>query len=357
MSNPAYAGDYYFNRIEGKTGRLKPQGEWVRLVVEPIIDMATFQRTQARRASRAPAVVPPRVLTSPTLLTGLLKCGCCGAGMTLATGKGGRYRYYKCNTRIGKGIDYCAGGNVPMQKLDDLVLGSLVDRVFTGARVKLMLESLARRARDKHRHEHRQIEALNRELAAVTGGMGRLYEGIEKGLIKLDDTLRERTDQLQTQREAILTQIAKLKAPATLPANLLQQKHIDAFTALVRARFLENGPFAKQYLQLLVDEIRVNRQEVKLTGSYGAVAQAVAGNLDTPIGVPRFVPKWLPELGSNQRPADYPCPLFSQGRGLCLRHGPKPLGGRRLVSTPSARFGAAWFGVAMGLAAVRVRRL
>jgi hypothetical protein len=59
----------------------------------------------------------------------------------------------------------------------------------------------------------------------------------------------------------------------------------------VRARFLENGPFAKQYLQLLVDEIRVNRQEVKLTGSYGAVAQAVAGNLDTPIGVPRFVPK------------------------------------------------------------------
>ena len=26
------------------------------------------------------------------------------------TGKGGRYRYYKCNTRIGKGIDYCKGG-------------------------------------------------------------------------------------------------------------------------------------------------------------------------------------------------------------------------------------------------------
>ena len=71
----------------------------------------------------------------------------------------------------------------------------------------------------------------------------------------------------------ILTEIANLKAPGTLPSNLLQQKHIDALTKLVRARFLENGPFAKQYLQLLVDEIRVNRQEVKLTGSYGAVAQ------------------------------------------------------------------------------------
>src|SRR6185295_1729115 len=38
---------------------------------------------------------------------------------------------------------------------------------------------------------------------------------------------------------------------------------------LVRGRFLENGKFAKQYLHLL-DEIRVNRQEVSLTGSYGA---------------------------------------------------------------------------------------
>lgn len=69
--------------------------------VDAIVDAGTFARATARRRSRAPAQVPPRIVTSPTLLTGLLKCGCCGAGMTLVTGKGGRYRYYKCNTRIG----------------------------------------------------------------------------------------------------------------------------------------------------------------------------------------------------------------------------------------------------------------
>lgn len=304
LANPAYAGDYYFNRIEGKTRKLKLQSEWVKLAVEPIIEAATFRRAQVRRGSRAPAVVPPRVVSSPTLLTGLLKCGCCGAGMTLATGKGGRYRYYKCNTRIGKGIDYCKSDNVPMQKLDDLVLTSLADRVFTANRVRVMLESLARHIKDSSREQHRQLDVLNRDLVAVTRGMERLYEGIEKGLIKLDDTLRNRTDRLQAQRQAILTEIAGLKTHATLPANLLQQKHIDAFTKLVRAKFLENGAFAKEYLRLLVDEIRVNKQEVKLTGSYGAVAQAVAGNLGDSNGVPRFVPKWLPEQGSNLRPAD-----------------------------------------------------
>ena len=243
-----------------------------------------------------PPPCAPRVVSSPTLLTGLLKCACCGAGMTLATGKGGRYRYYKCNTRIGKGIDYCQSENLPMQKLDALVLNTLADRVFTAARVRLMLEALARHAKESGKEQQRQLATLNRELAAVSQGMERLYAGVEKGVLKLDDTLRQRTDQLQAQRQAILTDIAGLKSKTTLPAYVLQQKHIDAFTKLLRAKLLENGPFAKEYLRLLVQEIRVNKREVKITGSYHALAQAVAGNPNDATGVPRFAPKWLPEV-------------------------------------------------------------
>ena len=75
----------------------------------------------------------------------------------------------------------------------------------------------------------------------MTGGMERLYEGIEKGVIKLDDTLRQRTATLQAQRQAILTDIAGVKIKATVPAHVLQQKHIDAFTRLLREKLLENG--------------------------------------------------------------------------------------------------------------------
>ena len=276
----------------------------MKLTVKPIIEPALFHQVRFCWGARAPSVVPPRVVSSPTLLTGLLKCAGCGAGMTLATGKGGRYRYYKCNTRIGKGIDYCESDNLPMQKLDALVLNSLADRVFTAARVRLMLEALARQSKESGKAQQRQLATLKRELAAVTSGMERLYEGIEKGVIKLDDTLRERIDQLQTQRTALLTDIAAVKTKTPVPAHVLQQKHIDAFTRLLREKLLENGAFAKDYLRLLVHEIRVNRREMKISGSYAALAQAVAGNPGNSIGVPRFAPKWLPDLGSNQGPAD-----------------------------------------------------
>ena len=87
-------------------------------------------------------------------------------------------------------------------------------------------------------------------------------------------------------------------------ANPILRNTLHAFTRLVRAKLLENGAFAKEYLRLLVREIRVNKREVQITGSYAALAQAVAGNPDDVMGVPRFAPKWLPDQGSNLGPAD-----------------------------------------------------
>jgi site-specific DNA recombinase len=106
LSNRAYIGEYYFNKRDHKTKTLKAESEWILLTVEPIIDEAVFESVRIKRESRAPAKISPRLVTSPILLTGLLKCGCCGAGITTATGKGGLYRYYKCNTRVNQGASY-----------------------------------------------------------------------------------------------------------------------------------------------------------------------------------------------------------------------------------------------------------
>jgi hypothetical protein len=53
-------------------------------------------------------------------------------------------------------------------------------------------------------------------------------------------------------------------------------------------KLLQNGAFAKAYLRLLVHEIRVNKREAQITGSYAALAQAAAGNAGDFISVPRF---------------------------------------------------------------------
>ncbi|MDP1716636.1 MAG: recombinase family protein [Burkholderiales bacterium] len=303
LSDTAYRGDYYFNRHTPKIKQAKPVSEWVRIAVDAIVDADTFGRVGARLRARAPANVPPRVVNSPTLLTGIVKCGCCGAGMTLATGKGGRYRYYKCNTRIGKGITYCKGGNVPMEKLDGLVLASLADKVFTPSRTQAMLRGLQRDIKASRTSQDEALKTLTKELDQIGKGTERLYEAVEQGVLELNDSLKTRSHKLQARRQAILTEIAGLKTQTGLPTALLRPKHIAAFTLSLKTKLFNNRGFAKAYLKLLVDEIRVGKKEVTLRGSHAALAQAVAEtNLGTLSGVPRFAPNWLPDRGSNHVP-------------------------------------------------------
>jgi hypothetical protein len=73
--------------------------------VPAIVDAETFERAAKRRESSHPKAGPRRAMASPAPLVGLPKCGHCRAGMAQATGKAGRYRYYKRTTRALR-LDY-----------------------------------------------------------------------------------------------------------------------------------------------------------------------------------------------------------------------------------------------------------
>jgi site-specific DNA recombinase len=103
-----------------------------------------FEQATQRRASCTPNAAPPRVVSSPAPLVGLLRCGYCGAGMNQASGKSGRYRYYKCTTRLNKNVDACTAKNLPREQTDRMMLAALSERVFTPKRVSLRLNELLR---------------------------------------------------------------------------------------------------------------------------------------------------------------------------------------------------------------------
>ena len=309
LTNRAYIGEHCFNKYEKRgvaVRRLKPQHEWVLIKVEPIVSEDLFTAVQEKLASRSPERVPPRVVNCPTLLTGLLKCGVCGAGMTLATGKGGKYRYYKCSNRILKGKDTCTSDNLPTEQVDRLILSSLADRVLTVPRVHAMLERLRQRLSQSQAAHESNVKHLTKELALVQQRSQHLYDAVEKGLLPMDSTLTERANKLQAQRQALLTDIAGLRRLKHMPLDALGEKKIRAFTTALRERLIEKDRvFSKKYLKLLVEEIRYQNRQLVMKGSYTALARMVGENKrGTPRGeVPTFGTDWLPGQDSNLRPA------------------------------------------------------
>jgi site-specific DNA recombinase len=99
LTRQVYVGRHCFNRTIYRSRKIKPRSEWVWFETPKIIDPDVFQTVQDRLALRRPTNTPPRVVNTPTLLTGIIKCSTCGGGMTIRTGKGGKYRYYACNNR------------------------------------------------------------------------------------------------------------------------------------------------------------------------------------------------------------------------------------------------------------------
>ena len=148
------------------------------------------------------------------------------------------------------------------------------------------------------------LKKLTKELDELKSATERLYEAVEKGILPLDSSLQERSHKLQARRQELLIEIAGQRRQQQVPD--IKQNQLTAFTKALRTKLLDRaGGFGKEYLKLLVREIRVKGNQAEISGSYSALAQAVAetkmGTLDR---VPTFVPNWLPDLDSNQGPAD-----------------------------------------------------
>src|SRR6202048_3096418 len=111
------------------------------MAVPPIVDTAEFAAVQTLLKTRSPALTAPRIVSGPTLLTGICFCASCGGAMTLRTGKSGRYKYYTCCTKARQGETGCKGRTVPMGKLDSVVGQHIEHRLLQPKRLEQILSA------------------------------------------------------------------------------------------------------------------------------------------------------------------------------------------------------------------------
>ncbi len=136
-----YTGVHHFNRKDSRTGESKPPQEWETVQVPVVIGDEDFEEARATLAARNPRKVPPRLVSNPTLLIGIARCGTCGDGMTLRTGKNERYRYYTCAGCAQKGPTVGTGRAISMAALHGMVIERMTEELLTPARLAILLEA------------------------------------------------------------------------------------------------------------------------------------------------------------------------------------------------------------------------
>ncbi len=323
LTRATYAGRHEFNK-RGKTKELKPVSEVIAVAVPPLIDQTTFDAVQAHLRARNPKVTPARVVSGPTLLTGICFCADCGGAMTLRTGKGGRYRYYTCSIKARQGESGCKGRSIPMEKLDDLVAGHIEDRLLQPERLEEVLASVLDRRQERADRRREHIAELNKRAAETDLRLKRLYDAIETGVADLDDpALKERIAGLTAIRDQALADSERAQAMlASAGQQAITPAMVQKFarTASERIR-IEGGGYRREHLRALAQRVEVAEGEVRIMGSKGDLLRTLAaasGVKSATPGVRSSVPNWRRGRDSNPRYAcAYSAFRVRRDRPLC----------------------------------------
>ncbi len=302
LSTETYKGTHYFNKRDSRKRTPRPPSEWVAVRVPALVSEDTFNAVQGLLQGRNPKRMPPRVANGPTLLAGIARCASCGSALVQNTGKSGAYRYYSCSKRMKEGTLDCKGIRIRMDALDDIVVRQVAERVLEPLHLRELLEGYLRASASRTEEAQAKVARLRHQHKEAEAALARLLGLVEKGLMDADDSaFRERFVGQRLQRDELAKELSELQKRATDGEPVITAEKIAALGTLLRDR-LYNGPgeLRQAYTRLLLSEVAVSKQEIRITGSKSILARCVTATVseDAP-EVLSFVRKWRARQDSN----------------------------------------------------------
>ncbi|KXV22452.1 resolvase, partial [Acetobacter malorum] len=238
LNNELYIGRLVWNRLRyiknpntGKrVSRLNPESEWtlhdvpdLRIIEQDLWDAvkARQSRTTWSQKSRGTGVHPLNALQRPThLLTGLIKCGCCGGGFSMISKS-----HLGCSTARNKGT--CENRlTIRRDVLEKSVLNGLQTQMMDPALFKEFCEEFTREVNRLRMEKGADLATLKSELPKIERELDKAVQAILDGFAS--SVLKTRMEQLEARKAEIEVRLAEAPSPPPLlhpnMAELYRQK-------------------------------------------------------------------------------------------------------------------------------------
>lgn len=299
LKNEAYIGIHYYNRIDSRTRKERPPSEWIKMDVPLIVDQETFDAVQRTLQARNPRQTAPRVVTGPTLLTGIAVCEKCGRGMMLRTGKGGQYKYLTCAKSATEGTG--CGHSIRMDKVDELVIKAMEDQVFAPGRLTAILEAMTDRTDDTRQQLEAEIDRQRGAIGESQSRLDRLYDAIEAGVAEVrDPKFKARVDLAKLQIREGNANLEVLHQRRSAKAEL-SPALVRRFSSNIRRRLRDADPsFRRTWLHMFVSKVTIGKDRIRICGPKDQLLKAVSDGEDSARAmVPTFAREWRARRDSN----------------------------------------------------------
>ena len=299
LKNEVYTGHTIFGRRKGRV--VQPEEAWVRTKShEAIIDEVLFKDVQSCIEDRAPLVAggAPR---SHHLLTGIFRCHLCGGTMHIesGTGRSRTYHYYRCGQAK---AGFCENSKrVSAPEMDEFVAQSILDEILTEDRVVAIIRDIQAATQTWWKDRSEQRAHLTASLREAERRQKNLFGILELHGVDApnlgDITVRLR--EIKAEIEGATRALADLDS-AHDPEINISEDMIGQATAVLRAIITdcEDPIVVRQFFASFVDKIVVEGEALVIKYQpQKLMNHGLSTVVHSDVG-------WLPDLDSNQGPAD-----------------------------------------------------
>lgn len=262
LKNEIYYGCYIFNRRSNRTRQLKPKEEWVIVenFCEPIVSKHLWNKVNERLSS----MDKPARHKSRLLLTGLLRCGYCGAPMVSdkAKGRSKIYSYYQCQTYKKSGK--CRNMRTRADIIDRKFINAFLEEVLTEERLKKIYERVYEQLDRSREPLRKKLSLLRQEYAQIETAIENLYQALERGIID-DEILSYRLKKHIKRKSEIEKEIEELEIRLTQKPKLIPTSELNFIRDIIRQK-IENGEVKtlRDDLKRLISKIELFKEDKSL---------------------------------------------------------------------------------------------
>ena len=294
LRNPLYCGRLVWNRLrmvkDPETGkrvsRPNPESDW-QVSERPelaIVPREIFDAVQARKAERG-GIRAEKQQRPKYLLSGLLRCGACGGGLTRAgLDRTGRPRVICSRHREAR---TCPDPHV-------FYLDTIEQALFAGLKAELRHPDVIAEYVTAYHAERKRLAASSgarrasaeKKIAALTREIDRLVDAIAKGLGD-PAILGPRSTALYKEREALQAELGRMEEPVNVVALHpgVMKRYLGQIAALERTLGRADGlSEASIAIRELIESVTVQRK----SGAGKGVEVEVSGRLAALLGPKAF---------------------------------------------------------------------
>ncbi|PZO81016.1 MAG: hypothetical protein DI632_00085 [Sphingomonas hengshuiensis] len=304
LQRSTYRGKHPYGVHDVRNGIKRSEDEWQMIDVPVIIPESEWLEVQAGIARNAQHITPARITNGPTMLAGIAKCGHpeCGHALAIATGKGGRYRYYRCSRRLRRGETACEGTSIRDEKLETIVIDAMAERLLRPERLQELLANLLDDSSAAVRERQAHLKALRTERTRVAGAIQNMFDFIEQGIVSPRDVdFTARLAAQRTRRADLEQEILLVERQLSTADRRVTPEAIERLGEVILTKLRSDDHTLRQgYARRFIAKVVVAPNLITITGPIKPLELAVGGDPEqiTP-AVPSSAREWCRLQDSN----------------------------------------------------------